>query len=428
MLAIAAALVFAAPAPAASVYWGANIGPHLTGGQPPYDMAAADSFEALAGKRMSLIGFSLPWAYCFTQPCEFRGFPTAQMEAIRQRGAIPAFGWASYSQPLTEDQPDFKLSKIAAGAYDAEIRQWATDAKAWGHAFFLLFDWEMNLHSVWPYVEARSGNQPGDFVKMWRHVHDIFTEVGATNVTWTWCPNIEYPGSAKPLSSLYPGDAYVDWTCIDGYNWGTQLNGWHSFREMLGPTYDVVQEIAPSKPVLIGETASTELGGSKPAWIRDALEVQLPRTYPNVKGLVWFEQNDTGVGVDWRIETTEESRSAFATGIQSTYYAENAFADVASPIPPLSPLAPVARSPAPGTGAGSEAHSQTQGTGTGTGTTSKTPRCVFKRSKTTGKRVRVCRRPRCVFKRSRTTGKRVRVCTAKRPAKKPARRRATRKR
>ena len=43
----------AAPAGAApSVYWGANIGDHLTGASAPYDMTAADQFESLAGKRM----------------------------------------------------------------------------------------------------------------------------------------------------------------------------------------------------------------------------------------------------------------------------------------------------------------------------------------------------------------------------------------
>ncbi len=33
-----------------------------------------------------------------------------------------------------------------------------------------------------------NGDQPGEFVAAWRHVHDIFTSVGATNATWVWCP------------------------------------------------------------------------------------------------------------------------------------------------------------------------------------------------------------------------------------------------
>ena len=159
LVAACVAVGAAAPAGAASVYWGANIGPHLTGASPPYDMTAADQFESMVGKRMSLMEFSLPWAYCNTDPCSFIPFPTNQMEAIRQRGSIPVFGWASYSQPLTMNEPDFALAKITSGTYDDYIRQWADDARDWGHPFFLQFNWEMNINGLWPYSESVNGNR-----------------------------------------------------------------------------------------------------------------------------------------------------------------------------------------------------------------------------------------------------------------------------
>ena len=43
------------------------------------------------------------------------------------------------------------------------------------------------------WMEGVNGNQPGEYVAAWRHVHDIFTAVGATNVSWVWCPNVD-PG------------------------------------------------------------------------------------------------------------------------------------------------------------------------------------------------------------------------------------------
>lgn len=397
--AICIALAPVVPAQAASsspsAYWGASIGNHLTGSAPPYDMAGADAFEALAGKRMGLIGFSLPWASCYEDPCTFKGFPTAQMDAIRQRGAIPVFSWASYSQPLSENQPDFRLSKITAGTYDPYLRKWAQDAKSWGHAFFLNFDWEMNLNGQWPYSEAVNGNRPGDFVKMWRHVHDVFEQEGADNVTWSWCPNISYPGSLD-IPSLYPGDDVVDWTCIDGYSWWYK---WTPFGQMLGPTYDTVQAIAPDKPVLIGETAASEIGGSKAAWITDMLGEQLQQRFRNVKGVMWYEQKDPRLAQDdpagWPIESSASSQAAFAAGIASPYYAANTFSDVSSPIPPLSP---VVRTQTPSSGGGQQAgvHS---GTGDPTklcvrrsGRTVCTKRCVRRTSRTTRRKVIVCRK------------------------------------
>lgn len=403
LLAICLSLSLAATSHAASAYWGANIGEHLTGGAPPYDMAAADKFESMVGKRMSLIHYSLPWADCYSSPCRFNNFPTTLMEAIRARGSIPVFGWASYSQPVSNNQPDFKLSKITNGDYDDFLRNWAAGARAWGHAFFLNFNWEMNLVGVWPYEEVASGNKRGDFVKMWRHVHDIFRKEGADNVTWVWCPNNEYPGSAD-IKGLYPGDDYVDWTCVDGYNWS---HSWSTFDDVFEATYDAVQAIAPSKPLLIAETASTEKNGSKAGWITDMLTSRLPRRFPNVKGFAWFEQIDERLGENWTIGTSPSSQQAFRKGIASRYYAGATFADVKSPIPPLSPIVTKAALDDRGRAGGQTAACRVR-----LGKRTCSTRCVARRSKRTGKRVLVCSQPkRCVRRLSKRTGKLVFVCT-----------------
>jgi hypothetical protein len=60
-----------APAPsstpaASSIYWGAWIGKQLTGEQPPWDMGAANKFEEMAGKKLSILNFSAPFANCPT--------------------------------------------------------------------------------------------------------------------------------------------------------------------------------------------------------------------------------------------------------------------------------------------------------------------------------------------------------------------------
>ena len=60
-------------------------------------------------------------------------------------------------------------------------------------------------------------------MQAWKHIVDIFRSVGANNVSYVWCPNFIYPSTTTwpTYASLYPGDSYVDWTCLDGYNWGT---------------------------------------------------------------------------------------------------------------------------------------------------------------------------------------------------------------
>ncbi len=310
----------AAAAVPSALYWGASIGNQLTGVQAPWDMGAVTRFEQIAGKQVSLINFFSPFSNCASSPCSFYKFPPGPMEKIREYGAIPVFSWSSQSIPSSLNEPDFQLADVIAGAYDSYIREFAEDARDWGHPFFLRFNWEMN--GRWfPWSEGVNGNQPGEFVAAWRHVHDIFTAVGADNVTWVWCPNVDPDGIFANLADLYPGDAYVDWTGLDGYNWGlnpANPDRWRSFNDLYSTTYQrVADAIAPDKPLLIGEIGSTEQGGSKANWIDEALTA-IPIHYPKIRGLLWFDTYDSGM--DWPIETSASSAGAFAQAIQSPAY------------------------------------------------------------------------------------------------------------
>ncbi len=300
--------------PARPLYWGAQIGRQFTGIQVPWDMNALDDFESSVGKSASLVAFYSPFADCNRSPCEYFGFPAVPMESIRKHGAIPFFSWSS-SAATKDDvrQPAFSLKRVIDGSYDSFIEGFAENAREWGHPFFMRFDWEMN--GFWfPWGESVNGNQKGDFVKAWRHVHDIFTAVGANNATWVWCPNIALARRLQNLRQFYPGNAYVDWTCLDGFNWGTTAHspGWLSFNQIFRSTYERVLKIAPTKPLAIGEVASEERGGSKAQWIRNALNV-VPAQYPKARALVWFDEKKQGR--HWPIASSKSAQAAFNASI-----------------------------------------------------------------------------------------------------------------
>ncbi|MEX2080606.1 MAG: glycosyl hydrolase, partial [Dehalococcoidia bacterium] len=321
------------------LYWGASIGSHLTGTQAPWDMNAVAQFEATAGKKLSLIHFFAPFANCASD-CWYYDFPTTPMQSIRDHGAIPFFSWSSQSIPSNLNQPNFRLSTVIAGAHDSYLRKFAEAARDWGHPFFLRFNWEMN-GNWFPWSEGVNGNGPGEYVAAWRHVRNVFASVGATNATWVWCPNIDPEDKFQDLGALYPGDAYVDWTCLDGYNWGKSPGAGSaggsrsSFEDLFGPTYDrIVKTIAPSKPMVIGEVGATERDGSKAAWIADMLS-RIPTEYPLIRGLAWFNTYDDGM--DWPIETSAGAATAFAKGIKNPFYRVGVYSGLsASPIPPPS--------------------------------------------------------------------------------------------
>jgi hypothetical protein len=319
----AAAVLSGTPQP---LYWGATIGSQLTGTQAPWDMSAVAKFERSAGKPMSIIQLFSAFAECSSGSCSPISFPTAPFEDVRAHGSIPLLSWSSQSIPTSLNEPDYQLSDVASGRYDSYVREFAEQAKAWGHPFFLRFNWEMN-GDWFPWAEGVNGNAPGDYVAAWRHVHDVFASVGATNATWVWCPFVDPGGKLAPIDLLYPGDAYVDWSCLDGYNWGANPShpgGWRSFDQLFSSTYaQITQTVAPSKPMMIAEMGSSEYGGSKAAWIEDALAA-IPSRYPQVRAALWFDKFDDGM--DWPVETSPAATAAFAQGIQAAPYAANGYA------------------------------------------------------------------------------------------------------
>jgi len=168
-----------------------------------------------------------------------------------------------------------------------------------------------------------NGNSPQDYIPAWRHVHDIFVQEGADNVMWVWSPNRDGSTSAAQatFNTYYPGDAYVDYVGINGYNWGTLYNtpqwisSWQSFEEVIRYSYDVAVANT-NKPIVICETATTEVGGNaqnggKAQWITDAFNI-LPSRFPRVAMLAWFNVNKE---TDWRVESSTASLDAFRAAV-----------------------------------------------------------------------------------------------------------------
>ena len=273
----------------------------------PYNLDELHAFEVAAGKSPKVLMFSQDWA-----SGEFR---EELFNAIHDRQLLPVVTWEprDYRRQIERDQPpdqpEYALSRIINGDADAYITQWATRIKALRYPVAIRFAQQMN--GTWfPWSEGVNGNQPGEYVAAWKHVRGIFDTVGATNALWVWSPNISYAGST-PLVGLYPGDQYVDWIGVDGYNGGSELpwGGWLTPEELYLPTVREIRGFT-QKPLLLTEVASAEAGGSKAAWIRSLF--QMLQQQPDILGFVWVEVNREA---DWRIVSSREAAEAFRSGV-----------------------------------------------------------------------------------------------------------------
>ena len=307
-------VTFANESDRGSIYWGAFLDGKDTynyyyggnWGPAPWDGDTWHRFESNAGKRMSLVhwGMGTLWQH------DFEFFRPA-LDLVQNAGDVNVVDLSTGTVPLRE---------IAAGKHDAVLKRWAEQAARWGHPFMLALDVEMN--GYWePYgTTPPARNSPADFVGAWRRFHDIARRAHASNITWAWVPNIDIYHKFAPYRQLYPGDSYVDWTGLDGFNWGGQE--WMTFSQIFSTNYRDLLQLAHRKPIVISQTGSAEAGGNKAAWITDMLSVQLPRSFPRVKALLWFNWRiyQKGTWQAWPIESSGTAQAAFADGLNSSYY------------------------------------------------------------------------------------------------------------
>jgi hypothetical protein len=240
------------------------------------------SVEALARRPMAI-------AHAFYDVD--RPFPTAADRDAVATGHLLLLSWNGRD-----------TAGVAAGRYDALIRERARGLRALGAPVLLRWLWEMDGPG-----RAERAGKPASYVAAWRHLRQLFREEGADRVAWVWCPNAVGFAEGR-VDPWYPGDDAVDWVCADGYNFGTDALPWTSFRDLFRPF--VRWGVAHRKPLLIGEVGSVEGSpGRKAAWLGDVARA-LREDLPEIGGVVWFDEWRDGW--DWRLRSSPSSAAAFA--------------------------------------------------------------------------------------------------------------------
>jgi len=266
--------------PAKGAYFGAWRKP-----QRLTDEGRLESIRALEegiGRRLDIVHTYRTWEEPFFSPSD--------LEFVR-RGYLLQLSWAGTDTRV-----------ITSGRYDAMIRERAVAARSLGKPFFMEWRWEMdrpNLQaSIW---------SPLDFVAAWKHIKRIFDEEGVTNAAWVWCPTA--PGfTENNAADFYPGDDFVDWTCVDAYP---------------GPDYQPIAQVLEPflawavrhpKPIMIGEFGASRGQGSarRAQWLAEAAETF--RANPQIKAVVYFDSDPAGNRLprQYALSDDPEALAAFA--------------------------------------------------------------------------------------------------------------------
>ena len=235
-------------------------------------LAAAEQWQ---GRTNAVVG-----VYTNFDPAEIdRVFP--QMLSLWQRGNVPMVSWMPWIG--NTKGPDYN-AEIASGTYDAYVRSWASAMKTFlagpdavygngdDRRAFLRFAHEPN-GDWYPYAPAYAGTPASSYIAMWHRVHDIVVAAGIDDPTrLAWVFSVNNVDGPVAMESLYPGDAYVDWVGIDGYNWGTSGgHRWETPSEVFDPMVERFRMLT-TRPIGVNEVAATTDGATvadKAGWILD---------------------------------------------------------------------------------------------------------------------------------------------------------------
>ena len=301
------ALGAAASAPAASA--SIQLGAYYR--EAPGSAQKLDEYASLVGQRPSIV----MWYRGFDQPLMY----SSEMSNLAARGATPMVSL----EPVDVNGTDIPLSQIAAGNYDTYIHKAASVAKSWNGRLLIRFAYEMNLspQAGIPWgggPGAVGGNSPADYIAAWRHVVSIFRTDGAANAEFVWAPNVDDGGI--PFNQYFPGDEWVNDVGLDGYNWGSAFEStghkWLSLGDTFASSYATLTQLS-TKPVMLTETASAEIGGDKASWIRRGFLNEIPQLFPRVSAAIWFDVQKES---DWRVDSSQASLEAFREVAASSLY------------------------------------------------------------------------------------------------------------
>ena len=294
---------------------------------PTANLYEIDAFEELTETEVGSVVWFPTWD---------DEFPLEACKKLGERGIIPHLTWELFwpskdpnNAAATGPEGFQGFNEVLAGKYDDYIDRFAEGAKSFDKEVLIRFMHEFNGNwYVWSgNKNGRENGGPAKVVEVWKYVVDRFKAKGATKVQWLWVPH----GPSTDLSTeawnavanYWPGDDYVDWIGLDGYNfypvdpWGGK-RPLRDFDNCFRDLYDSCALLG-DQPMMIAEFGSGEFefeGFDKAAWVTDAF-TKIKTSYPRIKIFTWFHINKE---LDWRVNSSPESLEAFKTAMKDPYF------------------------------------------------------------------------------------------------------------
>jgi len=258
------------------------------------------NFNALVQKDLGVVMYFIDWSIAGQNGSYFDDFlPNKIQQTFGANAPAIMLTW----MPLRGRAPGctknyayaIPLNDIAAGLCDNYIRNFGLALKARPERYIVRLAHEMNLYST-PWSPRNFNQGASAYIAMYRHVYNVIESVNADNIELMWSPNYfsdpVVPGNDR--NDYYPGDAYVDWIGLSGFNYYTYLRSpWKTFQDLYNSNRFnyVLRDLACQypKPQILAEIGTVEGPGApqnKASWIVQTY-ADVP-AFPFVRSILWF--------------------------------------------------------------------------------------------------------------------------------------------
>ncbi len=279
-------------------------------GNQGWKMQQVRDMESWQAKKFAVVHLYTSWC---DSPGVMDELFERQLAGIWENHNVPLVSWELFLCSPAQTPPNVEVL-AAQGRYDAYLTRWFDRLRSYlsgddgvyntrdDRRLYLRPAHEMNGDWL-PWSAAAGNNEPADYVRMWRRTREIAGRHGLdqSHVQWLWSVNHTDNGGFR-AEQYYPGDEYVDWLAISGYNWG-ETQSWSSWsppEQVFGPMLGRLRAIA-SKPVAIPEYASSSRtvsgpdAAAKSRWIASVHDYALAH---DIRLLAWFNQDKE---TDWAV-------------------------------------------------------------------------------------------------------------------------------
>lgn len=225
-------------------------------------------------------------------------------------------------------------AEIASGTYNANIDNIARSYAAFvnkggGRRAFIAPLQEMNGYWV------SYGNDPVGFKAAYARIQERFALQGidASEIWWTFAPN----GGSEAWNGFelyYPGDDKVDVVSYSSYNFGycpvgdPRWRNWADYSLVHQPYIERMRLMAPSKPIIIAQTATTAQYPSPGVYNTSMKNAWLIDTYnhlaeePGVLAIIYFDINKEANGeCDYEVYNGPNHYDGYITAVSNPKFA-----------------------------------------------------------------------------------------------------------